>query len=60
MGLLVGLGERDLGDSELGEWWGEEASGGDGMERGLGDTLGRTVRHTVTVKSGQTWWGRET
>ena len=35
LGLLVGLGERDLGDIELGEWWGEEARGGEGMERGL-------------------------
>ena len=47
LGLVVGLGERDLGDSELGECRGEEASGGDGMERGLVGTLGVTVRDRV-------------
>ena len=35
LGLLVGLGDRERGDIELGEWWGEEARGGEGMERGL-------------------------
>ena len=34
-GLSWGLGDRDLGDMELGECWGELASGGDGIERGL-------------------------
>ena len=48
-GLLVGLGESDLGDSELGEWRGEEASGGEGMERGLGGALGLTVRDRLIV-----------
>ena len=49
LGELVGLGERERGERELGEWRGEEASGGEGMERGLGETLGLTVRHRERV-----------
>ena len=47
-GLSCVLGERDLGDMELGEWSGELAIGGEGMERGLGVIL---VTHSISGKS---------
>ena len=34
-GLSCVLGDRDLGDMELGEWSGEAAIGGEGMDSGL-------------------------
>ena len=51
-GLSCVLGERDLGDIELGEWSGELAIGGEGMERGLGGHIGNTQYQRKILRMG--------
>ena len=49
LGLVWGLGDRDRGDIELGECWGDLSRGGEGMDSGLRDgTDCQTLRDIAT------------